>query len=133
MLYSPRLFLQKSPLEMTSAYFDEAIDHDSQPEDDFEFWNPSPNNISAQSYASPRPSVQSQPRRVLAEVDSEHDEDNEDNEDGLYSDKTTTLDEGEEEDSSFGDGEHVNIASDLYRWKIDHSKGNHRLKGKARP
>jgi hypothetical protein len=124
---------------MTSDYFGEAINHYSPSlEGDFvEFLNSSPNNANTRSQTSPAASIASSsvrdqvphrgPHRVLpSSVESDPEED----EDGLHSGETTTQAEGEDEDGSFGDGEHVNIASDVYRWKIDHSKGNHRLKGK---
>jgi hypothetical protein len=33
-------------------------------------------------------------------------------------------------EGSFGDGEHVFVASDQFSWKIDHAKGDHKLKGR---
>ena len=39
----------------------------------------------------------------------------------------------EVDDGSFGDNEQVNVAADSYTWKIDHSKGHHKLRGEFSP
>ena len=38
-------------------------------------------------------------------------------------------DEQDPESGSFGDDEQVDVACESYSWKIDHSKGEHKLKG----
>ena len=56
--------------------------------------------------------------------------DDESDEDGTY--QGMLLDnESEAEYGGFGDEEQVVVASDSYRWKINHSKGDHRLKGQC--
>lgn len=60
--------------------------------------------------------------------DNDFDRDS-DNDDGLYDRRTSTVDEQDLENVSFGDDEQVDVASKSYSWKIDHSKGEHKLKG----
>lgn len=52
-----------------------------------------------------------------------------DDDDGLYYRRTSIDDERDLENVSFGDDEQVDVASESYSWKIDHSKGEHKLKG----
>ena len=49
--------------------------------------------------------------------------------DGVFSEAVQNSDD--DEDTGFGDGEHVEIASRQYQWKVDHSKGEHKLRGKG--
>jgi hypothetical protein len=51
-----------------------------------------------------------------------------DNDDGLHY-RRSIDDERDLENISFGDDEQVDVASESYSWKIDHSKGEHKLKG----
>lgn len=39
----------------------------------------------------------------------------------------------ESEDGNFGDDELVEVAADSYTWKVDHSKGDHKLRGLFTP
>lgn len=50
--------------------------------------------------------------------------------DGIYDDASACERRDEDSEGSFGDEEHVLIASDQYSWKIDHAKGDHKLKGR---
>jgi hypothetical protein len=59
--------------------------------------------------------------------DSDFDRDS-DNDDGLHY-RRSIDDERDLENVSFGDDEQVDVASESYSWKIDHSKGEHKLKG----
>jgi hypothetical protein len=64
------------------------------------------------------------PRDADADTDS-------DNNDGLYYEDTLSDAGSELEDSGFGnDDDQVIVASDAYSWKINHSKGDHKLRGK---
>lgn len=56
-------------------------------------------------------------------------EDSEDDDLGPSSEVIDLDDEQELEERGFGDEEEVHIASDSHKWKIDHSKGEHRLAG----
>jgi hypothetical protein len=51
--------------------------------------------------------------------------------DGVYQGDTEVLldNANEAENGAFGDEEQDIVASDSYRWKIKHSRGDHRLKG----
>jgi hypothetical protein len=49
--------------------------------------------------------------------------------DGLYSDASPGGPRDDCSEGSFGDEEQVVVAADQYLWKIDHSKGDHKLKG----
>jgi len=42
-------------------------------------------------------------------------------------------DEQELEEGGFGDEEEVHVASDSHKWKIDHTKGEHKLAGVPSP
>ena len=58
----------------------------------------------------------------------------ESDEDGTYQRPAGEIVPGGEDDAengSFGDEEQVVVASDLYSWKVDHSKGEHKLKGEG--
>ena len=50
--------------------------------------------------------------------------------DGLYDDASACEIRDDASESTFGDEEHVLVASDQYSWKIDHAKGDHKLKGR---
>lgn len=66
----------------------------------------------------------SQPANFQGRVDEDENE-AEDDDDGLYTDTLPpSLDDG-----SFGDDEEVDVAVDAQSWKIDHSKGQHKLRG----
>jgi hypothetical protein len=53
-----------------------------------------------------------------------------DDDDLAFSIEVIDLDNEQElEDRGFGNEEQVHIASDSHKWKIDHSKGEHRLAG----
>jgi hypothetical protein len=54
-----------------------------------------------------------------------------DGEDGLFYEKEalSSAHEPVEDDGFYNDDDQVVVASDAYSWKIDHSKGDHKLKG----
>lgn len=53
-----------------------------------------------------------------------------DGEDGLFCGETLAEDDVLDDNDGFGnDNDQVDMGSDAYSWKIDHSKGDHKLKG----
>lgn len=58
---------------------------------------------------------------------SDDDDDNNDNDNVLGDYAGPEADDWDE--GSFGDDEQVAVASDLYSWKIDHARGDHKLQG----
>ena len=60
--------------------------------------------------------------------DADSESDNEDGEDGLFNTEAVA-EPAIDDDGSFGDEERVDIADDSYSWKIDHTKGEHKLRG----
>lgn len=54
-------------------------------------------------------------------------EDSENDDLGLNSEVTNSYDK--QDDGEFGDDEQVDIASDSYKWKIDHTEGEYRFAG----
>jgi hypothetical protein len=71
-----------------------------------------------------------QPQLLLRDTpslvhDDDDDDENEEDDDGLHAENLLSpLDDG-----SFGDEEEVDVAADSYAWKIDHTKGQHKLRG----
>lgn len=59
--------------------------------------------------------------------------DSEDDESASGDNAITIDNEQELEQRGFGDDEEVHIASESHRWKIDHTKGEHRLAGMLSP
>jgi hypothetical protein len=57
----------------------------------------------------------------------ENDDNNDDNDDGLHAEELLSL----LDDGSFGDDEEVDVAADLHTWKINHNKGQHKLRGES--
>ena len=62
------------------------------------------------------------------EIDARDADSGSDNEDGLFNSEAVT-EPGIDDDGSFDSEERVDIADDSYSWKIDHTKGEHKLRG----
>ena len=76
-------------------------------------------------------SVNGEPRTTLSSNRvSESCYGDESDEDGTYQGMILE-NESEGENDGFGNDEQVVVASDSYRWKINHSKGDHKLKGQC--
>lgn len=60
------------------------------------------------------------------EVKEDEEESNSDHEDGLFDPETEP--EDDVDNGSFGDQTSVELGSDAHLWKIDHSRGEHRLR-----
>lgn len=122
--------------KMTTEYFDEAF---YPPDDELFLRTPPPTNRSRNSDTSAEADrgvfgadgeIPVDRESVFGEVqDSDADRESDD-EDGLYHEEPFGGAEQEFEDGSFGDEEEVVVASDSYSWRIDHSKGEHKLNGK---
>lgn len=94
---------------------------------DDEFLNLSPSPDIDIWPTSPPPIIATQP--VDAQQRDDSDDDASEDDDGLYGDASPgeTRDDGSE--GSFGDDEQVVVAADQYSWKIEHSRGDHKLRG----
>ena len=54
------------------------------------------------------------------------------NEDGLFGNNTSTLDENSGDEEAIGEEEDT-AGDEVYSWKIDHSRGDHKLRRKLEP
>jgi hypothetical protein len=100
-------------------------DNDSMNEYDLpQARNSSPNSVAFDDFLLP----QTDSDHYLEPIHPrEQDSDNESVlEDGLYH---TTVSDDTTESEAFGNNEEVDVGENLYTWKINHAKGEHKLKG----
>lgn len=77
--------------------------------------------------SSPPPTTATQPINEQQSDGSLDDGSGDDDE--LYEDVLACEVRDDCSEGTFGDEEHVLVASDQYSWKIDHAKGDHKMKG----
>jgi hypothetical protein len=82
------------------------------------------NDLGLEELLHPQSLPKGTPNLVLDNEDDNEDEINDDD-DGLHAENLLSpLDDG-----SFGDDEEVDVAANSHAWKIDHTKGQHKLRG----
>ena len=120
--YDPSLFIWK----MQANFFEDAFDAFSP----LPTGSPPANPLLVDEFQFGEAGNGSPERRPTASQNLDIDSDRDfDNEDGLGDGLTPADYLLESEDGSFGDDEQVVAASEQHSWKIDHAKGDHRLKG----
>lgn len=102
-----------------------AMDFDAFDDD---FLNPSPLPDMSLWPSSPPAATETQLVNEQ-QSDGSFDEGSEDD-DGFHDDALSGEPRDDCSEGSFGDEDDVIIASDQYSWKIDHAKGDHKLRGR---
>jgi hypothetical protein len=111
--------------KMDTEYFNDAFGAFSPLHGDTSFIGPLPID-EFQIGGTGNNSPEREPTLSLSpDIDSDGASDN----DGLYDGVAAEDHALEQEDGSFGDDEHVVVGSEQHVWKINHAKGDHRLKG----
>jgi hypothetical protein len=95
-----------------------------------EAYRPSNSNLPLPSLPVPSLPSSLPSQANLQHLSVERGDDDEGEDDGMYQYlEATPCSEGEEEENGFGDSEYVDIASGQHQWRINHTKGEHRLRG----